>query len=102
LGEILAVIGCCWSNLGSVVSTIIGEVILLISETLPTASIFTLNEGTYEANTIQIRQIDAVGNVSDIRKITSPIIVDTTDPIFDQQQPITANISPNTPITTTV
>ncbi len=65
-------------------------------------SSFTLNEGTYEANTIQIRQIDAVGNVSDISKITSPIIVDTTDPIFDQQQPITANISPNTPITTTV
>ena len=65
-------------------------------------SSFTLNEGTYEANAIQIRQIDAVGNVSDISKITSPIIVDTTDPIFDQQQPITANISPNTPITTTV
>jgi hypothetical protein len=47
-------------------------------------------------------QIDAVGNVSDLSKITSPIIVDTTDPILDQQQPITANISPNTPITTTV
>jgi hypothetical protein len=63
-------------------------------------SSFTLNEGTYEANAIQIRQIDAVGNVSDISKITSPIIVDTTDTIFDQQQPITANIFPNTPITT--
>jgi hypothetical protein len=39
LGEILAVIGCCLSNIGYVVSTIISESILLISETLPTASI---------------------------------------------------------------
>ncbi len=66
-----------------------------------TGNNFTLTNATYEANAIQIRQIDAVGNVSDISKNTLRIIVDTTDPIFDQQ-PTTVITYVNAPITTTV
>jgi hypothetical protein len=36
---------------------------------------FTLEEGTYAANTIQIKQTDAAGNVSDISKNTLRIVV---------------------------
>jgi hypothetical protein len=47
---------------------------------------FTLvTDATYEANAIQVRQIDEVGNISNISKNTSRIVVDTIDPIFDQQ-----------------
>ncbi|CAC9606802.1 hypothetical protein [uncultured Gammaproteobacteria bacterium] len=66
-----------------------------------TGNNFTLTNATYEANAIQIRQTDAVGNVSDISKNTLRIIVDTTDPIFDQQ-PTTVITYVNAPITTTV
>jgi hypothetical protein len=63
---------------------------------------FTLaNNTTYAANVIQVRQIDEAGNVSDISKNTLRIIVDTTDPIFDQQ-PTTVITYVNAPITTTV
>jgi hypothetical protein len=63
---------------------------------------FTLADNTtYAANAIQVRQTDAVGNVSNISKNTSPIVIDTTDPIFERQSTaVNANI--NTPITTTV
>jgi hypothetical protein len=46
-------------------------------------------------------QTDAVGNVSDISKNTSPIVIDTTDPIFERQSTV-VNANINTPITTTV
>ncbi|CAC9963186.1 hypothetical protein [uncultured Gammaproteobacteria bacterium] len=62
---------------------------------------FTLEEGTYAANTIQIKQTDAAGNVSDISKNTLRIVVDSTGPIFDLQ-PTMVNININAPITTTV
>jgi hypothetical protein len=38
---------------------------------------FTLEEGTYAANTIQIKQTDAAGNVSDISKNTLRAIMVT-------------------------
>jgi hypothetical protein len=66
-----------------------------------TGSNFRLTNGTYEANAIQIRQTDAVGNVSDISKNIARIIVDNTNPIFDSQ-PTTIDTHINTPITTTV
>jgi hypothetical protein len=53
------------------------------------------------ANAIQVRQTDAVGNVSDIGKNTLRIVVDNTDPTFDLQ-PTAINVDLNTPITTTV
>ncbi len=59
---------------------------------------FTLNDGTYGINTIQIKR---TGDVSDISKNTSPIVIDTTDPIFDLQ-PTTVDIRVNAPIATTV
>jgi hypothetical protein len=44
-----------------------------------TGSSFTLADNTtYAANAIQVRQTDAVGNVSDIGKNTLRIIVDNT------------------------
>ncbi|SGZ76788.1 Flagellar hook-length control protein FliK [Bathymodiolus thermophilus thioautotrophic gill symbiont] len=64
-------------------------------------SSFTLVEGTYGANAIQIKQTDIAGNASDIVKIISPIVVDTTSPIFAQQS-TTVDIFVNAPITTTV
>jgi hypothetical protein len=103
----------CKSNVGSVLSTIIRKVFLPISETLPTASVcltlemnatwqYSVNNGndfvngtgssfmladntTYAANAIQVRQTDAVGNVSDTGKNTLRIVVDNTDPTFDLQ-----------------
>ncbi len=67
-----------------------------------TGNSFTLaNNATYAVNTIQVRQTDAVGNVSDISKNTSPIVIDTTDPTFGLQ-PTAINVDVNTPITTTV
>ncbi len=67
-----------------------------------TGSSFTLADNTtYAANAIQVRQTDAVGNVSDIGKNTLRIIVDNTDPTFDLQ-PTAINVNVNTPITTTV
>ncbi len=59
---------------------------------------FTLNDGTYSINTIQIRRTDDVSNVS---KNTSLIVIDTTDPIFDSQ-PTTVDTHVNAPIATTV
>ncbi|CAB9544347.1 hypothetical protein BROOK1789C_1613, partial [Bathymodiolus brooksi thiotrophic gill symbiont] len=59
---------------------------------------FTLSDGTYSINTIQIRRTDDVSNVS---KNTSPIVIDTTDPIFDSQ-PTTVDTHVNAPIATTV
>jgi hypothetical protein len=59
------------------------------------------NNTTYEANTIQIRQIDKAGNVSDIGKNTSRIIVDNTNPMFDQQ-PTTIDAYANSPLETIV
>ncbi len=67
-----------------------------------TGNSFTLaNNATYAANAIQVRQTDAVGNVSDISKNIARIIVDNTNPIFDSQ-PTTIDTYINTPITTTV
>jgi hypothetical protein len=67
-----------------------------------TNSSFTLaDNATYAANAIQVRQTDAVGNVSDIGKNTLRIVVDNTDPTFDLQ-PTALNVNVNTPITTTV
>jgi hypothetical protein len=44
---------------------------------------FTLaNNTTYEANTIQIRQTDIAGNVSDIMKNNSRIIIDNEIPVL--------------------
>ncbi len=59
---------------------------------------FTLSDGTYSINTIQIRRTDDVSNVS---KNTSLIVIDTTDPIFDSQ-PTTVDTHVNAPIATTV
>jgi hypothetical protein len=51
-----------------------------------TGNSFTLaDNATYAVNAIQVRQTDAVGNVSDISKNTSPIVIDTTDPTFGLQ-----------------
>ncbi|CAC9967407.1 hypothetical protein [uncultured Gammaproteobacteria bacterium] len=67
-----------------------------------TGSSFTLTDNTtYEANTIQIRQTDIAGNISDISKNTSRIVVNTIGPIFEQQ-PTEINANINTSITTTV
>ncbi|CAC9549109.1 hypothetical protein [uncultured Gammaproteobacteria bacterium] len=67
-----------------------------------TGSNFTLaNNTSYEINAIQIKQTDAVGNVSDIGKNTLRIVVDNTDPIFNLQ-PTAINVDVDTPITTTV
>ncbi|OJA03804.1 hypothetical protein, partial [Bathymodiolus thermophilus thioautotrophic gill symbiont] len=41
---------------------------------------FTLDEGTYNVDAIQIKQTDAAGNTSSVVKNTSAIIVDTTPP----------------------
>jgi hypothetical protein len=38
-----------------------------------TGNSFTLTDATYEANAIQVRQIDEVGNISNISKNTSRI-----------------------------
>ena len=62
-----------------------------------TGNSFTLTDATYEANAIQVRQIDEVGNISNISKNTSRIVVDTIDPIFDQQ-PTTIDAYVNAPI----
>jgi hypothetical protein len=67
-----------------------------------TGSSFTLaDNATYAANAIQVRQTDAVGNVSDIGKNTLRIVVDNANPIFNLQ-PTAINVNVNTPITTTV
>ncbi len=67
-----------------------------------TGSSFTLTDNTtYEVNTIQIRQTDIAGNISDISKNTSRIVVNTIGPIFEQQ-PTEINANINTSITTTV
>ncbi|CAB9543932.1 RTX toxins and related Ca2+-binding proteins, partial [Bathymodiolus brooksi thiotrophic gill symbiont] len=67
-----------------------------------TGSSFTLaNNTTYVANAIQIKQTDAVGNVSDIGKNTLRIVVDNANPIFNLQ-PTAINVDVDTPITTTV
>ncbi|OJA03595.1 FG-GAP repeat protein, partial [Bathymodiolus thermophilus thioautotrophic gill symbiont] len=46
-----------------------------------TGSSFTLTEGTYAENSIQIKQFDVAGNASSVFKNTSPIVVDTTPPV---------------------
>ncbi len=67
-----------------------------------TGSSFTLaDNATYAVNAIQIKQTDVVGNVSDISKNTLRIIVDNTNPIFDQQT-IAVDAYVNAPIATTV
>ncbi|CAC9549118.1 hypothetical protein [uncultured Gammaproteobacteria bacterium] len=67
-----------------------------------TGNNFTLaDNATYVANAIQVRQTDAVGNVSDISKNTLRIVVDNTGPIFNLQ-PTEINVDVDTPITTTV
>jgi hypothetical protein len=65
-------------------------------------SFMLANNTTYEANTIQVRQIDVANNVSDIGKNTLRIVVDNTNPIFDLQPATTVNVRANSPITTTV
>ncbi|AYQ56080.1 Integrins alpha chain [Bathymodiolus thermophilus thioautotrophic gill symbiont] len=47
-----------------------------------TNSSFTLPNGTYAVNAIQIKQTDIAGNVSNLSKNTLPIVVDTTGPLF--------------------
>jgi hypothetical protein len=65
-----------------------------------TNSSFTLaDNATYAANAIQVRQTDAVGNVSDIGKNTLRIVVDNTDPTFDLQ-PTAINVNVNIPLLT--
>jgi hypothetical protein len=59
------------------------------------------NNTAYVANAIQIKQTDAVGNISDIGKNTLRIVVDNTDPTFDSQ-PTIVDAYVNDPITTTV
>ena len=67
-----------------------------------TGNNFTLADNTtYVANAIQVRQTDAVGNVSDIGKNTLRIVVDNTGPIFERQS-TAVNVNVNAPITTTV
>ncbi|CAB5501490.1 hypothetical protein THERMOS_1396 [Bathymodiolus thermophilus thioautotrophic gill symbiont] len=46
-----------------------------------TGSSFTLTEGTYAENSIQIKQFDVAGNASSVFKNTSPIVVNTTPPV---------------------
>lgn len=48
--------------------------------TAGTGTSFTLAPNTYAANSVQVRQTDAAGNVSEPRGNTSQIIVDTTPP----------------------
>jgi hypothetical protein len=51
-------------------------------------SFMLTNNAIYETNAIQIRQIDAFGNVSDISKNASRIVVDSAGPIFEQQSTV--------------
>jgi hypothetical protein len=49
-----------------------------------TGKSFTLDDGTYVADTIQIKKFDVAGNLLDIAKIneTSDIIIDTEKSVF--------------------
>lgn len=45
-----------------------------------TVKSFTLSAGTYQANSIQVRQTDLAGNISPVGKIASSVLVDTVAP----------------------
>ncbi|CAB5504767.1 beta strand repeat-containing protein [Bathymodiolus thermophilus thioautotrophic gill symbiont] len=64
-----------------------------------TGNSFTLNEGTYGVDAMQIKQTDIAGNAS-IVKNTSTIVVDTSDPLFTSAA--TADLEINTTIETVV
>jgi hypothetical protein len=72
------------------------DTVIGCSASLPATSVATINI-TYVANAIQVRQTDAVGNVSDIGKNTLRIVVDNTNPIFDLQPATTVNVRVNSP-----
>ncbi|CAB5494264.1 Ig-like domain-containing protein [Bathymodiolus thermophilus thioautotrophic gill symbiont] len=62
---------------------------------------FMLNEGTYEINDIQVRQVDTTGNTSsNIATNTSLLIMDTTAPLFTSAAAI--NVEINTAISDTI
>ncbi|AYQ57298.1 alpha integrin [Bathymodiolus thermophilus thioautotrophic gill symbiont] len=61
---------------------------------------FVLNEGTYDANAIQIKQTDVAGNTSNIFKNALPIIVDTTGASFTSATIV--NVEINTDVTETI
>jgi hypothetical protein len=66
----------------------------VFTDTVMDRSVSLPATATYAVNAIQVRQTDAVGNVSDISKNTSPIVIDTTDPIFERQSTVVnANIN---------
>ncbi|CAB5497570.1 hypothetical protein THERMOT_710, partial [Bathymodiolus thermophilus thioautotrophic gill symbiont] len=54
---------------------------------------FTLDEGTYAKNAIQIKQTDIAGNVSSIAENTATIIVDTTGPVFTSTTTVQVEIN---------
>jgi phage gp45-like len=57
---------------------------------------FTLDDGTYAVNTIQIEKFDAAGNLLGVTKIneTSDIIIDTEISVFSSST--TANVEKDT------
>ncbi|OJA03068.1 hypothetical protein BGC33_01510, partial [Bathymodiolus thermophilus thioautotrophic gill symbiont] len=65
-----------------------------------TGSSFILNEGTYVENTIQIKQTDVVGNTSSVFKNMSPVVVDTTNPLFTSTT--TVDVKTNTEASETI
>ncbi|SHA16263.1 Flagellar hook-length control protein FliK [Bathymodiolus thermophilus thioautotrophic gill symbiont] len=65
-----------------------------------TGTSFTLAEGTYAINAIQVGQIDVSGNISSVVKNTGTIVVDTSNPSFTSATNV--NFEINAAITTTV
>ncbi|CAB5505847.1 hypothetical protein THERMOT_2230 [Bathymodiolus thermophilus thioautotrophic gill symbiont] len=58
-----------------------------------TNSSFVLREGTYAKNAIQVKQIDAAGNILIVVKNASPIVVDTTNPLFTSEAVVDIEIN---------
>ncbi|AYQ55815.1 alpha integrin [Bathymodiolus thermophilus thioautotrophic gill symbiont] len=65
-----------------------------------TGTSFTLAEGTYAINAIQVGQIDVSGNISSVVKNAGTIVVDTSNPSFTSATNV--NFEINAAITTTV
>ncbi|SGZ73104.1 Alkaline phosphatase [Bathymodiolus thermophilus thioautotrophic gill symbiont] len=65
-----------------------------------TGSSFVLREGTYAENIIQIKQTDTAGNTLTVIKNTSPVVVDTTNPLFTSAT--TVDVETNTEASETI
>lgn len=72
------------------------------SWTAGTGTSFTLSEGTYAANNVQVRQTDAAGNVSSDGAIASAVTFDATAPTVSTVTDTTTPTVTKDPITFTV